>query len=291
VRSFLRLLPEHQVDPAVRVPSSDRRCRGVHRAARRRIRSSLCPWPLERMYPATESARDWPSVMFVVAVAARVRVADQLERATLQRPAREARDHLLQTFESSGRIFDESNAKYASGSLMPHAFTIFVRNADRARWWVSQAPCRAAVRGRWLGRGVSGLGRLRRWGVAATREDGGGREATAMAATDGAWDGDTPPPKAPETAHAPTEPPPPNRLPDKAPELTHRERGPHFGRDREGVRHQRAGRVFRVRFVEYPARGFEVLQQVVTCFTSGPLKGRTLKLVGTRTRAATATTT
>jgi len=62
VRSFLRLLPEHQVDPAVACPARIVAARGVHRA--RDVDSVFAlSMPLERMYPATESARDWPSVM------------------------------------------------------------------------------------------------------------------------------------------------------------------------------------------------------------------------------------
>jgi peptidoglycan-associated lipoprotein len=92
--------------------------------------------------------------------------------------------------------------------------------------------------------------------------------------------GDNPPPKTAEAAHAPTEAPPPNRLPDKAPDSPTasavrisdeivkacgiNEPDAYFAFDSANIRPEDS----------------KVLQQVVTCFTSGPLKGRTLKLVG-----------
>jgi peptidoglycan-associated lipoprotein len=92
--------------------------------------------------------------------------------------------------------------------------------------------------------------------------------------------GDNPPPKAPD---GPPPAPPPaatSRLPDKAPDSPTasavrisdeivkacgiNEPDAYFAFDSANIR----------------AEDSKVLQQVVTCFSSGPLKGRTLKLVG-----------
>ena len=63
--------------------------------------------------------------------------------------------------------------------------------------------------------------------------------------------------------------------------LAHGERRAHLGRDRQGLRHQRARRLLRLRLGERARPTTRsVLDQVATCFTTGPLKGRTLKLVG-----------
>jgi peptidoglycan-associated lipoprotein len=92
--------------------------------------------------------------------------------------------------------------------------------------------------------------------------------------------GGAPPSKTADDKPAPTVAPPPSRLPDKAPDSPTasavrisdeivkacgiNEPDAYFAFDSANVR----------------AEDSKVLQQVVTCFTSGPLKGRTLKLVG-----------
>ncbi len=93
--------------------------------------------------------------------------------------------------------------------------------------------------------------------------------------------GGAPPPKtADDSKPAPAVEAPPNRLPDKAPDSPTasavrisdeivkacgiNEPDAYFAFDSANVR----------------AEDSKVLQQVVTCFTTGPLKGRTLKLVG-----------
>jgi peptidoglycan-associated lipoprotein len=91
--------------------------------------------------------------------------------------------------------------------------------------------------------------------------------------------GETPPPKTADTKPVATTPTP-NRLPDKAPDSPTAsavrisdeivkacgisEPDAYFAFDSANVRPEDS----------------KVLQQVVTCFTTGPLKGRTLKLVG-----------
>jgi peptidoglycan-associated lipoprotein len=92
--------------------------------------------------------------------------------------------------------------------------------------------------------------------------------------------GGAPPPKTATDTPAPTAPAPVSRLPDKAPDSPTasavrisdeivkacgiNEPDAYFAFDSANIR----------------AEDSKVLQQVVTCFTSGPLKGRTLKLVG-----------
>ncbi len=92
--------------------------------------------------------------------------------------------------------------------------------------------------------------------------------------------GGAPPPKAATDTPAPTAAAPVSRLPDKAPDSPTasavrisdeivkacgiNEPDAYFAFDSANIR----------------AEDSKVLQQVVTCFTSGPLKGRTLKLVG-----------
>jgi peptidoglycan-associated lipoprotein len=92
--------------------------------------------------------------------------------------------------------------------------------------------------------------------------------------------GDTPPPKAAENPPPPPVEAPPNRLPEKAPDSPTAsavrisdeivkacgisEPDAYFAFDSANVRPEDS----------------KVLQLVVTCFTSGPLKARTLKLVG-----------
>jgi peptidoglycan-associated lipoprotein len=93
--------------------------------------------------------------------------------------------------------------------------------------------------------------------------------------------GGAPPPKtADDTKPAPEAPAPVSRLPDKAPDSPTasavrisdeivkacgiNEPDAYFAFDSANIRPEDS----------------KVLQQVVTCFTSGPLKGRTLKLVG-----------
>ncbi|HLK38480.1 MAG TPA: OmpA family protein [Polyangiaceae bacterium] len=100
------------------------------------------------------------------------------------------------------------------------------------------------------------------------------------AAAQVACGGDTPPPKAATNAKAPDSPPPSARLPDKAPDSPTAsavrisdeiikacgisEPDAYFAFDSANVRPDDA----------------RVLDQVVKCFTSGPLAGRTIKLVG-----------
>jgi peptidoglycan-associated lipoprotein len=92
--------------------------------------------------------------------------------------------------------------------------------------------------------------------------------------------GDTPPPKAPEPAAPVAQAPPPNRLPLQAPdsptasavrisqEITTvcgiKDPDAYFAFDSANVRPGDA----------------HVLTQLISCFTSGPLKGRLMKLIG-----------
>ena len=92
--------------------------------------------------------------------------------------------------------------------------------------------------------------------------------------------GEEPPPKtAQAVAPQPSATPPPSPSIATA-RLTDRECRAHLGRNREGVRDQRTDALLCVRLGSPAAGGHAGVDQVTACFSTGPLKGRTLKLVG-----------
>jgi peptidoglycan-associated lipoprotein len=113
-----------------------------------------------------------------------------------------------------------------------------------------------------------------------TRALAAGAVTLAATLTMVACGGDNPPPKAPDNPPAAPPPAATSRLPDKAPDSPTasavrisdeivkacgiNEPDAYFAFDSANIR----------------AEDSKVLAQVITCFTSGPLKGRTLKLVG-----------